>query len=105
VAERFERMVDRIARNGFHIVLYLRIVPVIPYNALNLLAGASPIRFKDYFWASVIGMIPGTILFAFLGDSLWHPLSVRFALAVLLIVASVGAGELYRRRSTIRLDP
>ena len=34
---------DQIARHGFHIILYLRLVPVIPYNALNLLAGASPI--------------------------------------------------------------
>ena len=78
VGERFNAMLERIAKHGFHIILYLRMVPVIPYNALNLLAGASPITFRDYFWASVIGMMPGTILFAFLGDALWHPLSPRF---------------------------
>ena len=32
------RLLERLARNGFYIILYLRIVPVIPYNALNLLA-------------------------------------------------------------------
>ena len=52
VGLRFRDMIDKIARNGFIIIFYLRIVPVIPYNFLNLLAGASPISFSDYFWAA-----------------------------------------------------
>lgn len=105
VGDRFQTTLEKIARNGFQIILYLRIVPVIPYNALNLIAGASPITFKDYFWASMIGMVPGTILFAFLGDALWHPLSWRFVLALALIAASVGCGELWRRWSQNRIAP
>jgi uncharacterized membrane protein YdjX (TVP38/TMEM64 family) len=104
VGERFQSMLQKIAKHGFQIIFYLRMVPVIPYNALNLLAGASPIAFRDYFWATMIGMVPGTILFAFLGDALWHPLSTRFLLALLLIGASVGCGELYRRWSRVKLD-
>ncbi len=95
---RLRKLLDRLERNGFYLTLYLRLVPVIPYNAFNLLAGASPIRFKDYFWASVIGMIPGTVLFAFLGDSLWRPGSPRFLIALGLIACCFAAGELYRRR-------
>jgi uncharacterized membrane protein YdjX (TVP38/TMEM64 family) len=104
VGERFHEVLRKIARNGFQIIFYLRMVPVIPYNALNLLAGASPIKFKDYFWASMIGMIPGTILFAFLGDALWHPMSPRFFLAVLLIALSVLCGEIWRRWSQIGVE-
>ncbi len=104
VGPRFETMLQRIARNGFQIILYLRIVPVIPYNALNLLAGATPITFRDYFWASMIGMIPGTILFAFLGDALWHPLSPRFFLALALIGVSLACGETWRRWSKIKFE-
>ena len=104
VGERFQLMLAKIAKHGFQIIFYLRIVPVIPYNALNLLAGASPISFRDYFWASMIGMVPGTILFAFLGDALWHPLSWKFLFALLLIGASVGCGELYRRWSRVSLE-
>ena len=98
VGARFERLLARIGRHGFQIIFYLRLVPLIPYNALNLLAGASPITFRDYFWASVIGMLPGTILFAFLGDALWHPASPRFFLALALIMLCFAGGELARRR-------
>ena len=104
VGERFHEVLHKIARHGFQIIFYLRMVPVIPYNALNLLAGASPIRFRDYFWASMIGMVPGTILFAFLGDALWHPMSPKFFLAVLLIGVSVGCGEIWRRWSGMGAD-
>jgi uncharacterized membrane protein YdjX (TVP38/TMEM64 family) len=98
VGGRFEKLLAQIGRHGFQIIFYLRLVPLIPYNALNLLAGASPITFRDYFWASVIGMVPGTILFAFLGDALWHPTSPRFFLALALILVCFAGGELARRR-------
>src|SRR5581483_3710520 len=57
IGARFEKLLAQIGRHGFQIVFYLRLVPLIPYNALNLLAGASPITFRDYFWASMIGMV------------------------------------------------
>jgi len=104
VGARFKPFFGRIARNGFNIILYLRIVPVIPYNALNLIAGASPIGFSDYFWASMIGMVPGTIAFAFFGSQIWNPRSPKFFLGIAMILASIGAGELYRRKSKIKID-
>ncbi len=101
---RLQRMLDRLERNGFYITLYLRLVPVIPYNAFNLLAGASPIRFSDYFWASLIGMIPGTVLFALLGDALWQPASPRFFIALGLIGCCFATGETYRRWKAMPLE-
>ena len=98
IGRRFEKLLGQLKRHGFQITFYLRLVPVIPYNAFNLLAGASPITFRDYMWASVIGMFPGVILFAFLGDALWHPTSPRFFLALGLIVVSFAVGEFARRR-------
>src|SRR5512146_233450 len=52
VGARFEKLLAQIGRHGFQIIFYLRLVPLIPYNALNLLAGASPITFRDFFCAS-----------------------------------------------------
>lgn len=102
--ERFRHLLDRLVRNGFFVILYLRLVPVIPYNALNMLAGASPITFQDYFWASAIGMIPGTVLFALLGDALWHPTSPRFFVAIALILCCFAGGEAYRRWKKVAIS-
>jgi uncharacterized membrane protein YdjX (TVP38/TMEM64 family) len=104
VGERFQTLMSRLARHGFYIILYLRLVPIIPYNALNLLAGASPIEFRDYWWASVIGILPGTILFAMLGDALWHPMQPRFFIAIALIFCCFAAGEIFRRRNKSVVD-
>lgn len=100
MGSRLRPILGGLERNGFYLTLYLRLVPLIPYNAFNLIAGASPIRFKDYFWASIIGMIPGTVLFALLGDSLWKPGSPRFFIALGLIACCFAAVEIYRRRTT-----
>jgi uncharacterized membrane protein YdjX (TVP38/TMEM64 family) len=104
VPQRFRHLLDRLVRNGFYVILYLRIVPVIPYNMLNLLAGASPIEFQDYMSASLIGMVPGTILFAFLGDALWHPTSPRFFIAITMIVCCFAGGEAYRRWQKVPIE-
>jgi uncharacterized membrane protein YdjX (TVP38/TMEM64 family) len=104
MGSRFQRTLNRLEHSGFYITLYLRLVPVIPYNAFNLLAGASPIRFSDYLSATLIGMIPGTVLFALLGDALWHPTSPRFFIALALIGCCFTGGEAYRRWKTIPLE-
>jgi hypothetical protein len=45
-------------------------------------------------------MIPGTVLFALLGDSLWKPGSPRFFIALGLIACCFAGGEMYRRWSS-----
>jgi uncharacterized membrane protein YdjX (TVP38/TMEM64 family) len=103
VGGRFQALLERLNRHGFPIIFYLRVFPIIPYNALNLIAGASPIRFRDYFWATILGIIPGTVLFACLGNALWHPMSPGFLVTLALIGLCFASAELYRRRTSLRL--
>ncbi len=103
IGSRFDPLFDRLARHGFQIIFYLRVFPIIPYNALNLIAGVSPIRFRDYWWATVLGLVPGTILFACLGNELWHPTSARFAATLALLAICFASAEYYRRRAGARL--
>ena len=41
--------------------------PVFPFNLLNYAYGLTRVRFRDYFFASWIGMLPGTIMYVYLG--------------------------------------
>ncbi len=60
--------VDRaVARNGFRIVLLLRLSPVFPFNVLNYALGLTPVTVRDFVLASWLGMLPATVLYVSLG--------------------------------------
>jgi uncharacterized membrane protein YdjX (TVP38/TMEM64 family) len=64
---RFKAL-DRATRNqGFVIVLLARLSPLFPFNLLNYGLGVTGVRFRDYILASWIGMLPGTVLYVYLG--------------------------------------
>ena len=56
-----------VAKNGFKIVLLTRLSPLFPFNILNYAFGITQVSLKDYVLGS-IGMIPGTILYVYLGS-------------------------------------
>jgi uncharacterized membrane protein YdjX (TVP38/TMEM64 family) len=57
-----------IKRSGWRIVLLLRLAPIFPFNALNYALGLSGISFRDYLIATIIGIIPGTIAYIYVGS-------------------------------------
>jgi uncharacterized membrane protein YdjX (TVP38/TMEM64 family) len=59
--------IDRaVAAEGRKIVFLLRLVPIIPFNALNYGLGLTRVSFPDYLLGS-FGMIPGTLLYVYSG--------------------------------------
>ncbi len=62
--------IDRaVGREGFKIVLLTRLSPVFPFNLLNYAFGLTKVSFRDYFLASWIGMLPGTLMYVYLGSA------------------------------------
>jgi uncharacterized membrane protein YdjX (TVP38/TMEM64 family) len=57
-----------IEKNGFKVVILLRLQPVLPFNMLNYALGLTSIRLRDYMLASWIGMFPATVLYVYLGS-------------------------------------
>lgn len=51
----------RVAQKGIVAVILIRIVPVAPFTIVNLVAGASPIRFRDFALGTVRGELPGLV--------------------------------------------
>jgi len=54
--------------NGLKIMFLLRLSPLIPFNAINYILGVTGVAARDYIIAC-IGMLPGTVLYVFLGSS------------------------------------
>lgn len=65
--EKFKAIDDAVGREGFKIVLLTRLSPVFPFNLLNYAYGVTGVSLKDYFLGSV-GMIPGTIMYVYIGS-------------------------------------
>jgi uncharacterized membrane protein YdjX (TVP38/TMEM64 family) len=64
---RFRALDRAVAERGFWIVLLTRLSPVLPFALLNYAFALTRVRFRDYFFASWIGMVPGTLLYVSLG--------------------------------------
>lgn len=63
--------VDRAAENhGFRGLFTLRLVPVVPFNALNFGAGLTSISWGNYALATAIGIFPGTVVYTMFADAL-----------------------------------
>jgi uncharacterized membrane protein YdjX (TVP38/TMEM64 family) len=62
--------IDRAVRaQGFKVVLLVRLSPVFPFNLMNYAFGLTGVRFRDYFLASWVGMLPGVFLYVYLGSA------------------------------------
>lgn len=66
--ERFRAVDEAVAREGWKIVGLMRLSPVFPFNLLNYAFGLTRVPLRDYVLASWIGMIPGTVLYVYLGS-------------------------------------
>jgi uncharacterized membrane protein YdjX (TVP38/TMEM64 family) len=67
---RFRALDEAVKQQGFKIVLLTRLSPVIPFTLLNYSYGLTKISFRDYVLASWIGMLPGTVMYVYLGSTL-----------------------------------
>jgi len=62
------RMSDGFRRNAFSYMLFLRLIPVFPFFIVNLAPAFLGVGFMTYVVGTLIGIIPGTLVYALLGD-------------------------------------
>ncbi len=65
---KFEAIDEAVGREGWKIVGLTRLSPVFPFNLLNYAYGVTKVSLRDYFWASWIGMFPGTVMYVYAGS-------------------------------------
>ncbi|MCB1947989.1 bifunctional TVP38/TMEM64 family protein/FAD-dependent oxidoreductase [Nitrosomonas sp.] len=107
--DRLEAIHNGLERDGAFYLFSLRLVPAFPFFLINLLMGLTRIRSSTYFWASLVGMSPGSMVYVNAGtqlasiDSLSDILSPALILSFLLLaafpwLARWGIGMVKRRR-------
>ena len=66
--DKFKAIDEAVAREGWKIVGLTRLSPIFPFNLLNYAYGVTKVGLRDYFLASWIGMIPGTVMYVYIGS-------------------------------------
>lgn len=94
----------RLAKEGVLAMAAVRLVPVAPFTVVNLVAGASHIRFQDFLLGSLMGLLPGILAITVLEHRIEELIrepgahSAGILIAVALVV--VGGIVWLRRRLT-----
>jgi len=66
--KRFKTIDDAVAKEGWRIVGLTRLSPVFSFNLLNYAYGLTRVSLKEYILASWIGMLPGTVMYVYIGS-------------------------------------
>lgn len=64
------KLSDGFSKDAFNYLLFLRLVPAFPFFAVNAVAGICRVDLKTFTIATLIGIIPGSFAFAWLGRGL-----------------------------------
>jgi uncharacterized membrane protein YdjX (TVP38/TMEM64 family) len=65
--EKFHAIDRAIAEQGWKLVFMLRLSPLVPFNLSNYFYALTGVKFWPYVFASWVGMMPGTVLYVYLG--------------------------------------
>jgi uncharacterized membrane protein YdjX (TVP38/TMEM64 family) len=97
---------NKIGANSFQAVLWIRLIPNVPFDMQNYGLGFSKVRFGPFALATVVGLLPGCFVFVYLGYSLTDPNQVwKFLLAILLLACLPLLTKLWTQRHPPRSVP
>ena len=70
LGHRLAALNDGIRREGARYLITIRLVPVFPFWAVNLVLGLTSIPTWTFYWASQLGMLPATVIYVYAGTQL-----------------------------------
>lgn len=98
---RVGKVDEVLRRRGFVAVVGVRLVPVLPFTAINYSAGLTSVGWWPYFFGTMVGIVPGALSFVALGayglELEWPALVALGVLAVLTLAGAVVAVRTRRR--------
>ena len=90
----------------FSLILILRLMPLVPYNALNYACGVMNVSLREYVVATFVGIVPATFIMVNLGEKALDMRSNGFIIACVLMAALVvlsswGAKKIRAKRGAL----
>jgi uncharacterized membrane protein YdjX (TVP38/TMEM64 family) len=90
---------ERIGQNAFKTVLLIRLIPNFPFDMQNYALGFSQVRFAPYAVATLLGIIPGSFAYVYLGYSLTDLKQLwKLGVAIVIIIGLMVAQRVWTAR-------
>lgn len=70
--EPLRKFNEELSRHSSSYLLVLRLVPIAPFCVINYCAGIAGISLRTFVWTTSVGIIPGSIIHAFVGYQFRH---------------------------------
>ncbi len=90
-----EKAQQKAQQNGFIFMMYVRLIPLFPFAAVNYLSAIIGIRYRDYTIATFLGMLPGSIVYVYLAHTATNikdnPLGIIVSIAILILFTLIVA--------------
>lgn len=68
--EKSDKARALLERKGVYVVFLLRLLPLVPFSVMNFVMGSSGISYRDFFWGSLFGLLPGILAVAIFEERL-----------------------------------
>jgi uncharacterized membrane protein YdjX (TVP38/TMEM64 family) len=68
--EKLQPFNEGFSKNAINYILFLRLVPLFPFFLVNLLSGLTKVKLPIYFFGTMIGILPGSFVYANAGSNL-----------------------------------
>ena len=86
IKQKYSNLDELINKYGFKIILFLRLVPIFPYEGINYGSGLTKIKYRDYILATILGVIPGAFAYNFFGSSLIEATSALIFIPISFVI-------------------
>lgn len=87
--DKVKELDHQIGEHGFKVILFMRLVPIFPYEGINYGSGLTRIKYRDFILATVIGILPGAFAYNYFGSSLIEATSSIIFVPISLVLLTL----------------
>lgn len=93
---------NQLEKKGFYYVVLLRFIPILNFDMISYLAGISKVTFQSFFFGTLVGIIPGTFAYNFLGASIvdgdWATIIVAVLIFLIIMFVPIFTSKKVKER-------
>ena len=87
--DKLDYIEDMINSKGFFVILLLRLIPLFPFDVISYVAGLTSIKYRDFLFATIIGTIPGILVFTNIGAQSVNIASKSFYISIMALIVLI----------------